>query len=212
MKYCDIHGPVEVKEGAPPGCPEPLGGNRCGTILTDEPQGKWVAIMGNRIPALAGVVRASPPDEIVQSNARALNRRQGAFLAAYEKCGRVCEAAEAADIARQTHYDWLKNDPSYKLAFEQSEVIVGQNLMDEAVRRAMHGWEEPTTVAGSAVLVRRFSDRLLERLLEAHHPEKFRANLAHRLVDRKGEDRQLFDVAELDKLMREADQRDKEGS
>ncbi len=132
-------------------------------------------------------------NETEQSNARAeLNRRQGAFLAAFEKCGRICDAAELAEIGRTTHYFWLRTDPNYKAAFENSEVLAAQNLIDEAVRRAMAG-----------------SDRLLERLLEAYFPEKFRANLAHRLVDKKGEDRQLFDMGELDELIREADERDK---
>lgn len=196
MKYCDIHGPVDSSD---PGCPI------CQTTLTDEPRGKWVTIMAQR--ADAEKLNTTPPD-----NARALNRRQGAFLAAYEKGGRVDKAAEAAGIDRTSHYYWLRTDTDYKAAFEESEVIVGQNLMDEAVRRAMEGWEEPVTVAGQAVMVRKFSDRLLERLLEAHHPEKFRANLAHRLVDKRGEDRPMFDVAELDKLIRAADERDKEHS
>jgi hypothetical protein len=135
-------------------------------------------------------------DETQHSNARAeLNRRQGAFLAAFEKCGRICDAAELAAIERTTHYWWLKNDPSYKAAFEDSKVLVAQNLMDEAAKRAMAG-----------------SDRLLERLLEAHYPERFRSNLAHRLVDKTGNDRPRFDIAECDRLIRAADERDRSGA
>lgn len=35
-----------------------------------------------------------------------------------ENYGRVTRSCEAVDIARQTHYNWLKDDPEYKEAVE----------------------------------------------------------------------------------------------
>lgn len=204
MKYCDIHGEVDAKL-------DQAICNKCQTVLTEQPNAHWKAIYegiyGERRKKTSDAADAF--DEIRGPNARALNRKQGAFLAAFEKTGMICRAAEAAGVDQSSHYVWLKRDADYAAAYAESEVIVGNALLDEAVRRAMHGWEEPTTVAGEKVMVRKFSDRLLERLLEAHHPEKFRANLAHRLVDKKGDDRSLFAVEDLDKLIRAADERDK---
>lgn len=45
---------------------------------------------------------------------------------------------------------------------------VAQLLQDEAYRRAVEGVDEPRTVAGGEKIVRVYSDRLLEKLLEAH--------------------------------------------
>lgn len=205
MKYCSIHGPA----GDTDSCPHKTRwGVTCNTATTDQPNARWAAILASQKPPQS----ALQSDETPQPNARALNRRQGAFLAAYEKCGRIGEAAEAAGIDRSSHYTWLRGDTDYKAAFQESDIIVGQNVLDEAVRRAVQGWDEPVTVAGQREVVRKFSDRLLERLLEAHHPEKFRSNLAHRLVDKDGKDRKLLDYQELDALVKAADARDKEQS
>ena len=136
--------------------------------------------------------------------------RQGAFLAAYSQNSRVDLAAQAAGIARATHYEWMKHDPTYPALFAEAEELAAQTLLDEAVRRGRDGWDEPVTVAGEKVLIRRYSDRLMERLLEAKFPVMFRSNLAHRLVDQAGKDRDVIDFSALDKLIRAADERDKD--
>ena len=156
---------------------------------------------------LVEVVPASREISHVHARMRA---SQGAFLAAYASTARIDKAAEAAGISRRTHYDWLKNDAEYPAMFAETEMLAAQQLLDEATRRAFEGVEEPVTVAGEKVLVRRYSDRLMERLLEARFPVLFRSNLAHRLIDEKGKDRELIDFAALDKLIRAADERDKE--
>lgn len=149
------------------------------------------------------------PDATGHVNART-TRSQGAFLAAYAETARIDLAAKAANISRQTHYDWLKKDPEYPALFAEAEELAAQTLLDEAVRRGRDGWDEPVTVAGEKVLIRRYSDRLMERLLEAKFPVMFRSNLAHRLVDQAGKDRDVIDFSALDKLIRAADERDKD--
>jgi hypothetical protein len=48
-------------------------------------------------------------------------------------------------------------------------------LEKEAWRRAMTGWLEPVYQKGEKVgSIRRFSDQLLLRLMEANNPEKFK--------------------------------------
>lgn len=100
---------------------------------------------------------------------------QGAFLAAYAKTCRVNVAAESAGIARQTHYDWLKNDPEYRAMYAEAEVLAVQSLEDEAVSRAVDGWEEPVFQGGVKVgTVTKKSERLLELLLKGKKPTTYR--------------------------------------
>ena len=192
LSYCDIHGPMYTTALA---CPQ------CSTLLTYTPSARWKA----RVEALGLLV----PDATGHANART-TRSQGAFLAAYAETARIDLAAKAANISRQTHYDWLKKDPEYPALFAEAEELAAQTLLDEAVRRGRDGWDEPVTVAGEKVLIRRYSDRLMERLLEAKFPVMFRSNLAHRLVDQAGKDRDVIDFSALDKLIRAADERDKD--
>jgi len=112
---------------------------------------------------------------------------QAAFLAAFEKTCRIDLAAEAAGIGRRTHYNWLKSDPKYAQAFADSEVLAAQVLEDTATKRAVDGWDEPVFQAGKQCgTVRKFSDRLLERLLEARRPEKYRRNIKAEVTGENG--------------------------
>jgi len=134
-------------------------------------------------------------------------------LAAFEEnFGNVTKAAAAAGLNPWTHYEWLKTDEAYKTAFAQSTEIARGRRKSAAIERAFEGTLEPRTVAGEKVMVRVFSDRLAERFLEADFPDEFSRNMQHRLVDKEGKDRELIPIAALDKLIREADARDKEQS
>ncbi len=90
------------------------------------------------------------------------------------------KAARWANIHRQTHYDWLANDPSYPARFKEAQERAARTLEDEAVRRAHEGVHRPVLHRGKQVYVGgeplfeiHYSDRLLIRLLEAYNPEKF---------------------------------------
>ena len=199
--FCDIHGPVQPAVpgtmSAPPACPT------CSTLLTAAPGPRWKT----RLEALSRLEAFSQSDASGHDNART-RAKQGAFLAAYAENSRVDLAAKSAGIARSTHYEWMKTDQQYPALFAEAEELAAQTLLDEAVRRGRDGWDEPVTIAGEAKTVRRYSDRLMERLLEAKFPVMFRSNLAHRLVDDKGKDRDVIDFSALDKLIRAADARD----
>lgn len=127
------------------------------------------------------------PDVTVHRNART-RANQGAFLAALSKTGRIDKAAEAAGIGRQTHYDWLKADPEYVQMFADAEVLAAQMLEDTATGRAVEGWDEPVFHEGKLCgTVRKFSDRLLERLLEARMPSRYRRNVKAEVTGKDGE-------------------------
>jgi hypothetical protein len=103
-----------------------------------------------------------------------VSKKKQAFLSAFEACGSVTAAARAARITRACHYLWLQTDAQYALVFGQSKMIAGDVLEDEAVRRAVEGWEEPVYYQGNKVgSVTRYSDGMLQFLLRGFKPEKY---------------------------------------
>jgi len=102
------------------------------------------------------------------------------FLAAFAESCSIQKAAKWAGIHRQTHYDWLANDPSYPARFKEARERAARTLEDEAVRRAVHGVRRPVLYKGKQVYIggeplfeTHHSDRLLIRLLEVYDPERF---------------------------------------
>ena len=76
-----------------------------------------------------------------------LSVRQKAFLSAYSVTGIISKAAKAADVARQKHYEWLRN-PDYATAFDtaRDEAI---EVLEATVREsATVGIEEPVIYQG----------------------------------------------------------------
>ena len=109
-----------------------------------------------------------------------LNPRQRAFLVAYSVYGNVTKACGIARVARRTHNGWLTNNPVYKECYEEAKKVAGELLEQEAWRRAVDGWEEPVFQKGYMVgKVRKYDQKLLELLLRANLPEKYRENREH---------------------------------
>ena len=113
------------------------------------------------------------------STLKSAHPKKRAFLAVYPGCGTIKAAAEAVKIDRRRHYEWLAADPEYVTAFEQAKEDAADTLEAEAIRRAVHGVEEPVGwhrgVAGGTVT--RYSDTLLIFLLKGLRPEKYRENV-----------------------------------
>ena len=84
--------------------------------------------------------------------------KKPAVLSAFKKCASVTKACEIADISRSSFYEWLKEDPEFKAAYEAAREEAIQVLEDEAIKRA--------TIGGS--------DTLLIFLLKAARPQKYR--------------------------------------
>lgn len=109
---------------------------------------------------------------------------QEAFLAAYAAEGVITAAAALAKIDRKRHYEWLDDSekyPDYEGRFKEAHEKACDRLEKEAVRRAVEGWEEPVYGSGGPGVgsvqvgaVRKYSDRMLEIMLKARRPERFR--------------------------------------
>jgi hypothetical protein len=115
------------------------------------------------------------PDAAIQQP-----ERQRRFLAAFAASGSILRASRAAGIHRQTHYWWMREDPTYMQRFRQAEYQAVRMLEDEAVRRAVDGVRKPIfykgkpiRICGEIVYETEYSDALLIQLLKAYHPEKF---------------------------------------
>jgi hypothetical protein len=120
-------------------------------------------------------------------------------------------AAQSSGISRSTHYDWMDQDPTYPARFHEALEVSKDYLRAEIHRRGVVGVEEPWKVVENVdqegnrtreiLHRRRYSDRLLLRLAEAHLPE-FRRRLDVRLIERELDgmtDEEL--VAETERLV-----------
>lgn len=118
-------------------------------------------------------------DETGTNRARARTLAQQAlFLKHFAHGGVVTEAAQAAGVSRQRHYEWLADPekyPDYEERFKDAHEQACDRLEREAIRRGADGWDEPVYQGGKKVgLVRRHSDRMLELVLKARLPDKYR--------------------------------------
>ena len=86
--------------------------------------------------------------------------KKPAVLAAFKNCANVTQACKSVDICRDTFYRWLREDPDFKAAYQESREQAIEALEDEAVRRAYAG-----------------SDTLLIFLLKGARPQKYRDNV-----------------------------------
>jgi hypothetical protein len=81
-------------------------------------------------------------------------------------------------MSRQTVYDLRNSDPGFKSDWDAAIDVATDALEAEARRRALVGVEEPVFHLGKQVAtVRKYSSRLLEILLKAHRPDKFRETI-----------------------------------
>ena len=117
-------------------------------------------------------------------------RHKKAFLAAYATSGNITDAAKAAGVTRQAHYEWKRADPDYAADFKRAGIEAVESLEAEARRRALAG-----------------SDTMLIFLLKAVKPKKYRDNVRHEHTGKNGGPIQTVDLSrlsdrELDELER----------
>lgn len=109
-------------------------------------------------------------------------RRRAAFLQVLAATGNVSAAARAAGLARWRLYARRQKDPEFAAAWRDAEEEAVDLLEAEARRRAVDGVEEPLMGGGKlikdegghVITVRRYNDRLLELLLKAHRPDRYK--------------------------------------
>lgn len=107
---------------------------------------------------------------------------RAAFIDTLARTGNVSAAAEAAGQSRAAAYRLRALDPDFAEDWAGALDSAADLLEAEARRRAIEGVPEVivragkivTDDAGQPVTVRHYSDRLLELLLRAHRPERFR--------------------------------------
>jgi hypothetical protein len=83
-------------------------------------------------------------------------------------------ACEVAGVSRATAYRTRADNQTFARQWDEAIEAACDRLEQEAWRRGVAGVERPVTVAGEKEMVREYSDRMLEMLLKAHRPEKFR--------------------------------------
>ena len=103
------------------------------------------------------------------------NRARETFLEVLRETANVSEAAKTARVSRTCAYAHQKADPAFAAAWDEAVEVARDALEAEARRRAVNGVEEPVFHKGKVCgHIRRYSDRMLEILLKAHRPEKFK--------------------------------------
>jgi len=110
------------------------------------------------------------------------DQQRAGFLARLAETGNVSEAARRAAVSRWSAYALRLADEGFALAWSEAAGEAADALEMEARRRAMEGVEQPVLYAGKPVhddggeplTVRHYSDRLLELLLKARRPDRFK--------------------------------------
>lgn len=114
-------------------------------------------------------------------------KKQVAFLKAFAETGTIAAAAKVTSTYPKTVWVWRRDDPAFRARFDAAVRAFVDVLEDEAIRRAVTGWDEPVYQKGERVgVVRRFSDRLLEVLLRAWSPARFRESTTSVAVQSSG--------------------------
>lgn len=109
------------------------------------------------------------------------DRAKRIFLEHFRTFGVQHLAAEAAGVSARTVRTHLKEDKAFLEEYEEAEGAFADALEAAAWQRATQGTLEPI-IGGKdrdivVTHVRKYSDRLLEVLLRAKRPEKFRENV-----------------------------------
>ncbi len=100
---------------------------------------------------------------------------QARFLAVLAEPGTVTDAAKAAGWSHTMAFRVRDAHPAFAEAWKAAWEAGTDALELEAMRRAGLGYEEPVWYQGNQVgTVRKFSDRLMELMLKARRPERYR--------------------------------------
>ncbi len=138
----------------------------------------------------AGRVPAERPGAEVEREgafSRITHPKKIRFLEAFADVGTVTRAAKVAGIERRTHYWWLKDDPDYAAAYQETQEQAADMIEAELVRRAVEGVEKPVHYQGKRVdVVREYSDILLIFLLKGLRPAKYRDSYNPALITAGG--------------------------
>lgn len=96
------------------------------------------------------------------------------FLAALAKSLNVTKAAKIAKANRQRVYEVRATDPEFAKQWDDAIAQAVDLAEGELFRRAAIGVKKPVTVAGKREIIIETSDTLLQFLLKAHRPDRYR--------------------------------------
>ena len=123
-----------------------------------------------------------PYKRVVQIRSQNAPGYKKKFLDHYRECGNMKLACELIGINRRMIFRWKEHDEAFLLAFNEANIEALESLEAEAWRRAVKGVEHETPLLHKGEVVTKivetkYSDRLLELLLKARAPEKYRERL-----------------------------------
>jgi hypothetical protein len=103
---------------------------------------------------------------------------QDAYLRGFETNGTLTAGCRVAHVSPVTVYAWREHDDEFAQRENAARSGLADRLEAEAVRRAYRGWDRPIYQRGELVGYEHvYSDQLLNLMLKALRPEKFRERI-----------------------------------
>lgn len=120
------------------------------------------------------------------------------FIEVLRETCNVSEAARKIGVSRTCVYEHRDGDPGFKAAWLEAEAEAADKLEREAWRRGVEGTDKPIAYQGVITATyKEYSDRMLELLLKAHKPEKFKDRVANEHTGKDGGPIQTQDATPL---------------
>ncbi len=114
--------------------------------------------------------------------------RRKRFLEVLRATCNVSEAARSCGVERRTAYNHRDADPAFRAAWDEAVEEAIDRLEREAWRRGVEGVDRPVTYQGEITAsFKEYSDRMLELLLKAHRPEKYKDRIENQHTGKAGE-------------------------
>lgn len=102
------------------------------------------------------------------------NDKKSLFLKKLAEYGIKSKAAKAVGVNHSTILRHIEKDPAFARAVEEALTEAADTFEDELIRRAVRGYDEPVFFNGVEVgKIRKYSDRLLDKLVTATKREKY---------------------------------------
>lgn len=126
--------------------------------------------------------KAAKDRSVLTKNTCSTRDAREVFLEHLRKTANVSASARIALRERRTVYQWRETDAAFAAAWDDAIDEATDALEQEARRRAIEGDEEYVVSSGQVVRgpggeflkTRKRSDALMQMLLKAHRPEKYR--------------------------------------